>query len=72
MQIEYVIGLVDISNKANIIYWLSIKYKIATKSILALELYVMVHGFDVRPVIKSITMKIFDIKLFADDCFYKF
>ena len=52
-QIGFVITLVDSSNKANIIHWLSIKYKRVTKSVLASELYTMVHGFDVVAVLKS-------------------
>lgn len=48
------ITLVDNENKANIIYWLSIKCKRITRGVLASELYVMVYGFDVGGVLKSI------------------
>ncbi len=52
-QIGFVITLVDSSNKANIIHWLSIKCKKVTKSVLASELYAMVHRFDVGALLKS-------------------
>ena len=62
-QIGYVICLADASNKANIIHWSSIKCKRVTKSVLASELYAMVHGFDAGAVIKSTTEEILDIRL---------
>ncbi len=62
-QIGYIICLANTSNKANIIYWSSIKCKRVTRSVLASELYAMVHGFDVGAVLKSTTNKILDIKL---------
>ncbi len=52
-QIGFVITLVDRSNNANIIHWLSIKYKRVNRSVLASELYVMIHGFDIGAVLKS-------------------
>ncbi len=52
-QIGFVITLGHHSKKANIIHWLSIKCKKMTRSVLASELYAMVHGFDVGAVLKS-------------------
>ena len=46
-QIRFVITLVNSSNKANIIHWLSIKCKRVTKSVLTSKLYSMVYEFDV-------------------------
>ena len=51
-QINYILVLADIINKANIIYWSLIKYKRVTKSVLALELYAMAHRFNISAVIK--------------------
>lgn len=62
-QIEYVICLVNTSNKTNIIHWFFIKYKKVTKSILALELYIMVREFNIEGVINWTTNNIFNIKL---------
>ena len=44
--------LVNSSNKANIIHWLSIQCEMLTRSVLASELYAMVNGFDIRAVLK--------------------
>ena len=52
-QIGFVVTLVDSDGKANIIHWSSIKCKRITRSVLASELYAMVHGFDVGAVLKS-------------------
>jgi hypothetical protein len=52
LQIGYILVLADIINKANIIYWLLTKCKRVTRSVLALELYVIAHGFDIGAVIK--------------------
>ena len=52
LQIDYILVLADITNKANIIYWSLIKCKRVTKSVLALELYVMAYGFNIGAVIK--------------------
>lgn len=62
-QIRYVTCLANAFNKANIIYLSSIKCKRVSKSVLALEFYAMIQGFDVEVVIKSTTKKIFDVKL---------
>jgi hypothetical protein len=51
-QIGYILVLVDIINKANIIYWLLTKCKRVTRSVLALELYVIAYRFNIGAVIK--------------------
>ena len=53
-QIGYIICFSDAINKANIIYWSSIKCKWVTRSVLAAELYGMAHDFDIGAVIKAI------------------
>ena len=53
LQIGYILVLADIINKANIIYWSSIKYKRITRSVLVSELYVMAHRFNIGAIIKS-------------------
>ena len=50
--------LANKNNKANILYWSLIKYKRVTRSVLVLELYVIVHGFNIRATIKLIIKKI--------------
>ena len=57
-QIGFVIALADLTNKANIIHWSSIKCKRVTRSVLALELYAIAHGFDIRAVLKFIIKKL--------------
>ena len=52
-QIGYILVLVDIINKANIVYWSSIKCKRIIKSVLASELYAMAYRFDISTIIKS-------------------
>jgi hypothetical protein len=47
------IVLTDITGKANIIHWSSVKCKRVTRSVLASELYGMAHGFDIGAAIKS-------------------
>ena len=53
LQIGYILVLVDIINKANIIYWSSIKYKRVTKSVLVSKLYTIAYRFNIGAVIKS-------------------
>ena len=53
LQIGYILVLVDIINKANIVHWSLIKYKRITRSVLAFELYAMAYRFDIGAVIKS-------------------
>jgi len=57
-QIGYVLILVDALNKANIVYWSLIKCKRVTRSVLALELYSIAHGFDIGAIIKSTLDKV--------------
>ena len=54
LQIGYILVLADIINKANIVYWSLIKCKRVTRSVLALELYAMAHGFNISAAIKLI------------------
>jgi hypothetical protein len=60
-QIDYVICLADFINTTNIIHWFSIKCKRMTRSVLAIELFVMIHDFDVDSVLKSILIKMLDV-----------
>src|SRR6266536_5974551 len=60
-QIGFVITLADKHNKANILHWSLIKCKRVTRSVLALELYRIAHGFDVGATIKSTIEKILRI-----------
>ncbi len=58
-QIDYVICLADATH-TNILHWSSIKYKRVTRSVLAVELFAMIHDFDVDPVLKVILTKMID------------
>ena len=53
LQIGYILVLADIINKANIIYWSSIKCKRITRSVLVSELYIMAYRFNIGAAIKS-------------------
>ena len=55
--------ITDVTKKANIIYWSSIKCKRVTRSVLASELYSTAHGFDIGVTIKSTVDKILQINL---------
>ena len=57
-QIGFIIALADLINKANIVYWSFIMCKRVIKSVLALELYTMAHGFDIGAILKSIIKKL--------------
>jgi len=57
-QIGFVIALADDDNNANIVHWSSIKCKRVTRSVLALELFALTHGFDITSVIKATLAKI--------------
>lgn len=57
-QIGYVIVLADDSKNANILHWSSTKCRRVTRSVLASELYALVHGFDMASVIKTTLEKI--------------
>ncbi|EED12273.1 hypothetical protein TSTA_003320 [Talaromyces stipitatus ATCC 10500] len=52
-QIGFAIVLANASNNANIVHWSLIKCKRVARSVLASELYAMVHGFDSAASIKS-------------------
>jgi hypothetical protein len=62
-QIGYVLVLADASGNANILHWSSVKCKRVTRSVLASELYGMVHGFDMGAPIKATLEKILKIDL---------
>ncbi len=57
-QIGFIIMLADRNNQANVIHWSSIKCKRITRSVLAAELYAMVHSFNKGIVIKTTIKKI--------------
>jgi hypothetical protein len=57
-QIGYVLVLADDNNNCNIIHWSSVKCKRVTRSVIASELYAMVHGFDTTCVLKDTLDKI--------------
>jgi hypothetical protein len=61
-QIDYVICLID-DVHINLIHWSSIKCKRVIKSVLAVELYVMINDFDVKAIIKSIIERMLHIFL---------
>jgi hypothetical protein len=61
-QIDYVICLID-DIHINLIHWSSIKCKRVIKSVLAVELYVMINDFDVEAIIKSIIERLLRISL---------
>jgi hypothetical protein len=58
-QIDYVIYFVDTKN-VNIVHWLLIKCKKVTRSVLAVELYTLVHDFDLDAVFKATLFNILD------------
>lgn len=62
-QIDYVICLVDATNKANIIQSSIIKYKKVTRSVLGVELYEMADEFDIEVVIKATVEKILGLAI---------
>lgn len=51
-QLGFIITLIDTHDHANIIHYGSIKSKRVTRSVLAAELFAMVHGFDVSSTIR--------------------
>ena len=63
LQIGYILVLVDIINKANIVYQSLIKCKRITRSVLASELYIMAYGFDIGAAIKLTVEQLLQIKL---------
>lgn len=62
-QIGFIVILADKVSRANIIHWSSTKCKRITRSVLAAELYAMVHGFDSGATIKSTLEKILGIRI---------
>jgi len=62
-QIGYILVLEDALYKANIIYWLLIKCKRVTRSVLALELYAIAHRFNIGAVIKLTIKQLLQIEL---------
>ncbi len=56
-QIDYVICLFDSINKTNIVHWFSVKCKRVIRSVLTVELFAMIHDFDVDSVLKTIFTK---------------
>ncbi len=61
-QIDYVICLADATH-ANILHWSSIKCKRVIRSVLAAELFAMIHDFDVKSILKSILIKMLVIDI---------
>jgi hypothetical protein len=61
-QIDYLICLTN-DVHANLIHWSSIKCKRITRSVLAIELYVIINDFDVEVIIKSIIKRMLHISL---------
>jgi hypothetical protein len=51
------------SERANILHWSSTKCKRVTRSILASELYAMVHGFDTAGAIKATIDEVLNIQV---------
>ncbi len=62
-QIEYVICLVD-DTHVNILHWSFIKCKRVTRSVLVVELYAMIHDFDVESVLKTTLTKMLESDAF--------
>ena len=62
-QIGYVVCLTDKTDTTNFIHWSSIKCKRIIKNVLASELYVMSHFFDIEAVIKTTIEKILGIHI---------
>ncbi len=58
-QIDYVICLADATHE-NILHWSSIKRKRITRNVLAIELFAMIHDFDVDFVLKVTLTKMID------------
>ncbi len=60
-QIGYVICLIDDFNKTNLIHWSFTKCKRVIRSVLTIELYVMINDFDVESIIKSTLKTIINV-----------
>jgi hypothetical protein len=63
-QIDYVICLSDSINKTNIVHWFSVKCKRIIRSVLTVELFAMIHDFDVDSVLKTTFTKMLDAVIF--------
>ncbi len=63
-QTDYVICLFDSINTTNILHWFSVKCKRMTRSVLATELFAMIHDFDVSSVLKIILSQMLRKKIF--------
>ena len=64
-QIDYVICLIDASDRINILHWFSIKCKRVIRNVLIFELYKLIHEFDFKAILKTTIKKIlrFNISL---------
>jgi hypothetical protein len=62
-QIGFVLVLADVAGNVNLLHWTLIKYKRVTRSILASELYAMIHRFNTGALIKSIIKRALKINL---------
>ena len=64
-QIDYVIYLIDASNRINILHWFSIKCKRMIRNVLTFELYKLIHKFNFEAALKTTIKKIlrFNISL---------
>jgi hypothetical protein len=61
-QIDYVICLADAIH-ANILHWFFIKCKQITRSVLTIELFAMIHDFDVDSMLKITLIKMLSLKI---------
>ena len=64
-QIDYVIYLIDASDRVNILHWFLIKYKRVIQSVLIFELYELIYKFNFEAILKTTIEKIlrFNISL---------
>jgi hypothetical protein len=62
-QIDYVICLNNSINTTNILHWFLIKCKRITRNVLTIELFAMIHDFDVDSMLKIILIKILSLKI---------
>lgn len=69
-QLGFIITLMDNNQTANILHYGSIKAKRVARSVLAAELFAMVHGFDIsstlRLTLNELYGKIVPLKIFTD------
>jgi hypothetical protein len=66
-QIGYILVLANCTN-ANILHWSFTKYKRVTRSVLALKLYAIAHGFNIGALVKSTINKVLGIDLLLVLC----